>query len=213
MTSADVVLVQGSPEWARARAGRVTASRIADVLAKGKGSAESASRANYRAQLIAERMTGEPCEDGFESAAMRRGTEQEPFARGAYEAHAELLIDQVGIVYHHSIPLAAASPDGLVGADGGVEIKCPNTSTHIETILRGEVPTKYVLQMHWGMACTKRSWWDFVSFDNRLPEPLSLFVKRLHRDEDEIARIEAEVLRFNAEIDEYIEKLTRKVAV
>jgi putative phage-type endonuclease len=207
-----VSVVQGTPEWLAARAGRVTASRISDLLAKGKNG-ESASRANYRAQIIAERLTGQPAKDGFESAAMRRGAEQELYARAAYEARHQVLIDQVGIVLHPSIEWAAGSPDGLVGLDGGVEIKCPNTATHIDYILRGVVPSKYVLQMQWLMACTERPWWDFASFDNRLPEELMLFVKRLPRDEKLIAEIEAEVRRFIAEVDEYIDKLTRKVAV
>lgn len=204
--SAEVVDLQGTDAWRKARAGIVTASRIPDVCAKIK-SGEAAGRANYRAQIIAERLSGEPCEDGFESAAMRRGSEQEPFARAAYEVRSELLIEQVGLVLHPTIEGSGGSPDGLVGLEGGVEIKCPNTSNHISYLIKDEAPSKYYDQMQWLMACTGRAWWDFVSFDNRLPDELRLFVKRVPRDEAHIVALEGEVRRFLAEVDEVIEKL------
>lgn len=199
---------QRSPEWYQVRIGCVTGSRIADVMAKVKNG-EAAGRANYRAEIIAERLTGESAEDGYESAAMRRGTEQEPFARGAYEARTGNIVDQVGFAFHPSIPFAGCSPDGLVGLDGGVEIKAPNTATHIEYVLDQEVPRKYVNQMQWAMACTGRAWLDFASFDDRLPSDIELFVKRLERDDARIAEIEAEVRRFLAEVEEYIDKLMK----
>lgn len=206
-----VDVVQGSEAWLAARAGLVTASRMGDVTAKGKGSAESVTRANYRAQIIAERLTGAPSEDVFQSAAMQHGKEQEPFARAAYEASRGVLIDQVGLVLHPTIQGSGSSPDGLVGSDGGIEIKCPLTKTHIEYIIRGCVPSSYVDQMLWNMACTGRAWWDFVSFDNRLPEHLSLFVCRLERNESAISELEAAVLKFNEEVSDYISRLNRKV--
>ncbi len=208
-----VAVVQGTAEWRAARAGMVTASCLSDVLAKGKGSAESVTRSNYRAQIIAERLSGLPCEDGFQSAAMARGNEQEPLARAAYEGYRDVLVDQVGLVLHPTIEYAAGSPDGLVGTDGGVEIKCPNTDTHIDYIIRGEVPSKYVPQMQWLMACAGRQWWDFASFDSRLPPEFSLFVMRLQRDDEFIAMAEEAVRKFNDEVDEYIETLQRKVAI
>lgn len=182
------------------RAGKITASRIADVMAKGKGAAESVTRAKYRAQIVAERLTGISQEDGYETDAMRRGTEQEPFARAAYEAEKGLFVDQVAFVVHSAIPNAGCSPDGLVGSDGGCEIKCPNTSTHIRWIIGGEVPAEHLKQMHWCMAVTGAAWWDFVSFDGRVPdEDLRLFVRRLHRDKATVAAMEAAVSEFDAE--------------
>lgn len=196
-------VVQGSDAWRQARVGVVTASRISDVMAKGKGT----TRANYLAQIVAERLSGESCEDVFETAAMRRGSEQEPFARIAYEVHSGQMIDQVGLVMHPTIPGAGGSPDGLVGTGGGVEIKCPNTSTFIGYVMKDEVPSKYQDQMFWNMACSGREWWDFAAFDKRLPPEMRLFVKRLPRDDDYIAELEAGVIRFLAEVDETIAAL------
>lgn len=202
---------QGSAEWLSSRAGRVTASRISDVLAKVK-SGEAADRKNYRAQIVAEILTGKPQEGGFTNAAMEWGTANEPFARSAYEVEAETLVDQVGLVLHPYIDRAAASPDGLVGTDGLVEIKCPNTATHIEYFLAEQVPPKYRPQMLWQMACTERAWCDFVSFDPRMPQDLQMMRVRLNRDDAAIKAIEVEVRRFLDEVDEVVEKLTKRKA-
>jgi putative phage-type endonuclease len=201
---------QGSAEWLASRAGKVTASRISDVLAKIK-SGEAAARRDYRAQLVAEILTGKPQEDGFVNDAMKWGTENEPFARAAYEVDRGILVDQVGLVLHPEIDRAAASPDGLADI-GLVEIKCPKTATHLEYLLAGEVPEKYRNQMLWQMACTERPWCDFVSFDPRLPQDLELFVVRLNRDDEAIKKMEAEVRKFLDEVDEVIEKLTQRKA-
>ena len=201
-----VSVPQGSPEWLEARAGKVTASRIADVLAKVK-TGEAAGRRDYRAQLVAEILTGRPQESGFMTDAMRWGTEQEPYARAAYECQAGVLVDQVGMVLHPSIERGAASPDGLVDPDGLVEIKCPNTATHLDYLLDGTVPAKYQPQMLWQMACTGRDWCDFVSFDPRLPEDLQLFVVRFQRDQARIEAMEAEVQVFLAEVEETVSRL------
>jgi putative phage-type endonuclease len=201
---------QGSAEWLASRAGKVTASRISDVLAKIK-SGEAAARRDYRAQLVAEILTGKPQEDGFVNDAMKWGTENEPFARAAYEVDRGILVDQVGLVLHPEIDRAAASPDGLADV-GLVEIKCPKTATHLEYLLAGEVPEKYRNQMLWQMACTERLWCDFVSFDPRLPQDLQLFVVRLNRDDEAIKKMEAEVRKFLDEVDEVIEKLTQRKA-
>jgi len=155
---------QGTDEWLRERAGKVTASRIADVMAKGRGSAPSATRANYMAELVAERLTGEPTV-GFTNAAMQHGTETEPQARAQYMMRTGLDVQEVGFVTHPSLAMSGASPDGLAGADGLVEIKCPNTATHIQTLRGKAIDRKYVLQMQWQMTCTGREWCDFVSFD------------------------------------------------
>lgn len=198
---------QGSDEWFAVRIGKVTASRVADIIAKTK-SGYSTSRDNYMAQLVCERLTGQKGES-FTNAAMQHGTETEPLARAAYEALKDVLVDEVGFVPHPSIKMAGASPDGLVNDDGLLEIKCPNTATHIDTLLSESVPTKYFTQMQFQMACTGREWCDFVSFDNRLPEELQLFVKRVPRDDVYIRLIEAEIVQFIAELDDKINKLMK----
>ena len=198
---------QGSEAWFQVRIGKVTASRVADILAKTK-SGYSTSRDNYMAQLVCERLTGQKAES-FTNAAMQHGTETEPLARAAYEALKDVLVDEVGFVPHPTIEMAGASPDGLVGDDGLIEIKCPNTATHIDTLLSESVPTKYFTQMQFQMACTGREWCDFVSFDNRLPEELQLFVKRVPRDDTYIKLMESEIVQFIAELDDKINKLMK----
>ena len=198
---------QRSEEWFTIRIGKVTASRVADVIAKTK-TGYSASRDNYMAQLVCERLTGQKGES-FSNAAMQWGTETEPLARISYEVAHNVLVDEVGFVPHPSIEMAGASPDGLVGDDGLLEIKCPNTATHIETLLSQTVPGKYNTQMQFQMACTGRQWCDFVSFDNRLPTELQLFVKRVPRDTVFIRLIEAEIVQFLAELDDKINKLMK----
>lgn len=199
---------QGGEEWVAARLGKVTASRIADMLARTK-SGWAASRANYAAELVTERLTGIQT-DSFKSAAMQWGTDVEPAAKVAYEFWREAVVDQVGFIDHPTIPMAGASPDGTVGADGLVEVKCPLTATHIATLLDAKVPSRYVLQMQWQMACTGRAWCDFVSFDPRLPEEMRLFVQRVHRDDDKIAEVENEVVLFLNEVDATVRALTKR---
>jgi putative phage-type endonuclease len=196
---------QGSAEWFAARLGKATASKIADVMAKTK-SGPSASRATYAGQLIAERLSGTPAE-GFSNAAMQWGTDNEAAARDAYAAHNLCEVVEVGFADHPTIPMSGASPDGLVGDDGLVEIKCPNSATHIDTLLKKVIPSKYVTQMMWQMACTGRAWCDFASFDPRLPEHMQLIVIRLERDDAKIAEMEAEVSAFLSEIDDKIAAL------
>lgn len=198
-------LVQGSDAWLRERLGKVTASRVADVIAKTK-TGYSASRANYAAQLIAERLTGET-QESYTNAAMAWGNEKEPEARSAYAFQIGVEVEEVGFVAHPTIGMTGASPDGLVGLDGLVEIKCPNTATHIETLTGQSVPSKYVTQMLWQMACTGRQWCDFVSYDPRMPPSMALFIKRVDRDEERIAELEEEVRRFLSEVDEKVATL------
>jgi putative phage-type endonuclease len=191
-------IIQGSDAWKQLRLGKVTASRVADVVAKTK-SGPSASRANYMAQLIAERLTGVVAES-YTNAAMEHGTATEPEARAAYEFYEGVSVQQVAFVTHPSIADAGCSPDGLVGDQGLVEIKAPNTATHLETLRGQAVPAKYETQMQFQMACTGRAWCDFVSYDPRLPEHLRLFVVRVHRNEKRIAELEAEVSAFLCEV-------------
>jgi len=199
---------QRSPEWFAARLGKVTASKVADVIAKTK-TGYSASRENYMAQLVCERMTGTQAES-YNNAAMQWGTDQEPLARAAYEAAADVLVDETGFVIHPTIAEAGASPDGLVGDDGLIEIKCPNTSTHIDTLLSEKVPSKYLTQMMWQMACTGRKWCDFVSFDPRMPEGLQIFIKRVYYHDSIVKGLESEVKEFLAELETKIVKLNER---
>lgn len=191
-------LLQGSPEWHQERLGKVTASRVADVVARTK-TGWGAMRDNYKADLIVERLTGAPVQ-GYVSEAMEWGTQCEPEARSAYEVLAGLRVDVVGFVPHPTIEMSGASPDGLVGTDGLVEIKCPGSKAHIDTLLRGKIPEKYILQMTWQMACTGRQWCDFVSYDPRMPENLRLFVKRVPRDDVMVLDLEDKVREFLAEV-------------
>jgi putative phage-type endonuclease len=199
---------QQTNEWFTARLGKVTASRVADVIAKTK-TGYSASRDNYMAQLICERLTGQKGES-FTNAAMEWGTQTEPLARSAYENSRNLLVKEVGFINHSRIEMSGASPDGLVADDGLVEIKCPNTATHIDTLLSGKVPTKYITQMQWQMLCCQRKWCDFVSFDNRLPEHLQLFVQEVEFDPAYAAMLEKEVVLFLTELDNKVAKLKEK---
>jgi len=199
---------QRSPEWYAARLGKVTASRVADVVAKTK-TGYSTSRANYMAQLICERLTGVQGES-YSSSAMQWGTDTEPMARAAYENHSGALVMETGLVPHQTIPMAAASPDGLIGSDGLVEIKCPITATHIETLLGQSTPGRYVTQMQWQMACTGRKWCDFVSFDPRMPESMQLFVERIQRNDETITLLEREVMMFLGELDKKVGELKEK---
>jgi putative phage-type endonuclease len=200
-------IIQGSPEWFAIRCGKVTASRIADIIARTK-SGPSASRANYAAQIIAERLTNTVAES-FSNAAMEWGTAMEPEARTAYEFLHNAAVTEIGFVEHPTIEHAGASPDGLVGKDGLVEIKCPNTATHIETLIGKTVPGKYVTQMQWQMACTGRQWCDFVSYDPRLPESMRLFVQRVPRNDLTISDLESEVTGFLFEVASAVSQLNR----
>lgn len=205
------MIEQRTEEWFAARLGKVTASRVADLMAKTK-SGPSASRANYMADLIVERLTGIRPE-GFTSAAMVWGTDTEPQARAAYEFLTDAEVVEEGFVLHPTIPDFGASPDGLIGDVGLLEIKCPNTAAHIETLLTGEVPGKYVTQMQAQMACTGRAWCDFVSFDPRMPGDMQLFVRRVARDDAFIAQMEGEVTGFLAEMAQKLDALRLRYAV
>ena len=195
---------QRSEAWFAARLGKVTASKISDIIGKTQ-SGYSASRANYMALLICERLTGAAAES-YSNAAMQHGTDTEPMALSAYEAAQGVLVQAEGFVTHPSIEQSGASPDGLAG-DGLVEIKCPNTSTHIATLLDQKVPEKYITQMMWQMACTERPWCDFVSFDPRLPEKYQLFIKRINFDIKIVDSLENSVIQFLGDVDLKIQQL------
>lgn len=192
---------QRTEEWLAARLGKVTASRVKDVMAKGRGKEPSATRKNYMMELLCERLTGSRAE-GFSSSAMLRGPELEPVARSAYEIAKGVMVDEVGLILHPSIDGFGASPDGLVGSDGLIEIKCPYTATHVGTLQSGRHDSQYDWQMIAQMACTGRDWCDFVSFDDRLPEPLQYVCFRFDRDESRINEMEAEIRAFLEELAE-----------
>lgn len=196
--------IQGTEEWLAERVGFATASRFKDIMATIK-TGEAAARRNYRAQLVVERLTGKQ-QDSFQNDAMRHGTETEPDARIAYEATTGKLVGEVGFIKHNIIS-AGCSPDGLIGEDGGLEIKCPyQTAIHIETLLTG-MPSEHIAQIQGAMWITGRKWWDFVSFDPRLPEHLQLRIERIERDASFIAKLESQVEIFLREVNENVRAL------
>ncbi|CAB4132290.1 phage_rel_nuc, putative phage-type endonuclease [uncultured Caudovirales phage] len=196
---------QGTPEWFEARLGKVTASRIVDVVARTK-TGYSASRENYMAQLVVERITGK-IEQSYTNAAMAWGTEHEPMARAEYEIQRGVMVNEIGFVPHPTIANAGASPDGLIGDKGLIEIKCPNTATHIDTLLTRQIPLKYLYQMFWQMTCTGREWCDFASYDPRMPDHLKLCVIHVPFNADRISELEDEVTKFLHEVDAKVDKL------
>jgi putative phage-type endonuclease len=192
------MIEQGTEAWLQLRLGKVTASRVADIMAKTKTGA-SASRGNYLIELALQRVTGN-IEPMYTNDAMAWGTATEPQARVAYEVKTGNFVDQIAFVEHDIIEWFGCSPDGLVGKDGLIEIKCPNSATHWATIKDGKPPNKYVIQMQTQMACTGRKWCDFVSFDPRMPERSQLFICRVERDQTMIDEIETEVMKFLIEV-------------
>lgn len=196
---------QRTDEWFAVRLGKVTASRVADLMATTK-SGYAASRDNLMAQLVVERLTGQQ-QESFTSASMQWGTEQEPFARAAYEIATGQMVDECGFVPHPTIANAGASPDGLVGTDGLVEIKCPNTAGMIDALLTQTVPGKYNAQMQMQIACTGRDWCDYAVFDPRMPAKAQLFIKRVPRDPVFIQKMEAEIVKFLGELDAKVNQL------
>lgn len=201
---------QRSEEWFSARLGKATASRINDVMAKLKNGGEAAGRKNYRAQLVVERLTGQPV-DSYTNGAMMWGCEHEDAARESYEFLTGNAVEEVGFIDHPTIPMCGCSPDGLIGEEGCIEIKCPNTATHIEWMLAGGAPSEHINQMQWQMECTGRKWCDFVSYDPRMPVELQLFTVRIDRDEKRIEEIRAEVVKLLAEVDDTVNQLLAKM--
>lgn len=203
-------ILQGTDDWKLQRAGKVTASRVGEVMVRTKTGAYGAGRKNYMADLVIERLTGLPKPKGFESPEMRWGTEQEPFAKNAYAFRTGVDILPAGFVDHPKIKMTGASPDGYIDDNGLVEFKCPNTATHLETLLGAEIDRAYMLQMQWQMECTGRTFCDWVSFDPRLPETMSLFIRRVRRDDKLIAEIKSEVGSFLQELDDTVARLKER---
>ena len=196
-------IIQGTDAWKQLRLGKATASRIKDIIAKTQ-KGYSTSRDKYMTQLLLERLTGTVAES-YSDAAMAHGVEQEPFARAAYEAAKGVMVDQVAFVNHPTIEQAGASPDGIVG-ECLVELKCPMSHTHLESLLGG-LDDQYKVQVQWQMACTGAKWTDLCSFDPRFPAELQLVIKRFERDDAYIATLEKEVIKFLAELDDKLNKV------
>lgn len=196
---------QRTDEWFAARCGKVTASALYKVMARTK-SGWGADRANYASQLITERLTGRPAES-YSNSAMLWGIETEAQARAAYAFQVDDMPVEIGFLDHPVIAMSGASPDGLVGANGMIEIKCPNTTTHIATLDGAPIERKYLYQMQWQMACAERDWCDFVSFDPRLPPAMQLHIQRVERDADLLAELEQHVTEFLAEVAETVARL------
>jgi putative phage-type endonuclease len=198
---------QRTEAWKRARLGKLTASRIADATARIK-SGWGASRDNLMATLVCERLTGQSAE-GYTNAAMLWGIDHEPEARSAYEFELGVVVREVGFIDHPTIPMSGASPDGMIGDDGLLELKCPETKGHIEVLLSKKIPEKYIKQIQWQLACTGRQWCDFATYDPRMPQELQLWVLRVMRDDKHIAELEKEARLFLAELDEKVSALRK----
>lgn len=215
---------QGTPEWHAARCGRVTGSKVGDVLKKISGGKPSAMRATYAGVLIAERLTNTQSSGGYISTEMQWGKDHEGAARAMYEWMYDARGSTVGFVIHPKIYMSGASPDCLINTvetmngnmrviescEGGLEIKCPNTSTHLDSLLDDKIKPEYIDQIHWNMACTGAQWWDFVSYDPRLPPELQFYVNRFKRDDILIKQMELEVAKFLGEVDTTLARLRQK---
>jgi len=199
------MMAQRTPGWYAARLGKVTASRVGDLTARTRNG-WAASRANYLNQLLAERLTQTVVRSPV-TAPMQWGIEHEEDARLAYQLYAETDVAECGFVDHPTVAMSGASPDGLVGGQGLVEIKCPTTIAHLTILVEGHVPERYLPQIHWQLSCTGREWCDFVSFDPRLFGAATLFVKRVHRDAAIVAELEQQVIEFLAEVDALVSLL------
>jgi len=197
---------QGSDLWKRTRCGQASASKMGAIMAKGRDGKPSATRANIMADIIAERLTGVPIE-GYQSADMKWGIENEPKARDLYAFMTNTEPTLAKYVPHPTIPFSGASPDGYVGDDGLIEIKCPKISGHLSTLLGGSIDGGYILQMQWQLACTGRQWCDFVSFSPLLPVHMQLFKKRIYRDPVKIVEMQREVIQFLSEVDAKLAEL------
>lgn len=202
---------QRTPDWFAERLGKITASRIADVVGKTKSGSYGAARKNYMAELLCQRLTGQQ-EEKFTSAAMQHGTDTEPAARAMYMLETGTDVTETGFIPHPTIAMSGASPDGLAGEDGLIEIKCPNTATHLEFLQSRKPKHEYLLQMQWQMACTGRQWCDFVSYDDRLPEKLAYRCIRIPRDDKLIAELEEEAIKFLTELDKTVRQLEEQAA-
>jgi len=201
-------ILQGSPEWFNLKRGKFSASKIVG-LCKGTKGSYIAARKNYIAQVVCEIMTGKTAET-YKSFAMNNGTETEPIARQAYEVKTGEYVDEVAFIDHPDILRLGASPDGLIGIDGGLEIKCPEDAQHLATLRNGAIKRDYIYQIQTCLMCTGRKWWDFVSYNPYFPEQLQLYIKRFKRDENILTEIVYEVNKASVEVDKILDELGYK---
>jgi len=195
-------LPQGSPEWFSARCGRATASNFSAVMAKGQGK----TRQNYLLRVAAETLTGKPM-DTYSNGHMERGKEQESDARNEYERIRDVMVQEVGLILHDDI-LVAASPDFLLGEDGGGEIKSVIPTVQLETIRAGGYPSEHKAQIQGNLWTAERNWWDFISWSPDLPAPMNIYIHRVFRDEEYIANLEKETILFLSDVRAYIENVS-----
>lgn len=206
---------QGSAQWLQERVGRLTASRVSEAMSKfkdkkKKDTEETAERRVYRIDLVTERLTRRTTEN-FNTPEMQWGRDHEDDARIAYELYSGVMVERIGFILHPSVDFIGASPDGLVGYEGGLEIKCPKSETHVRWMLEGVVPEEHIPQIDCNLLCSERLWWDFVSYDPRLEnEGLDIFVARRFRNEEEIAQLEYEAIRMHHDVDRTIAELKKK---
>jgi putative phage-type endonuclease len=196
-------ILQGSHEWHELRLGIITASRFKDVMSNGRGNAPSKTRASYMLQLAAEMLTGLPTES-YSNEYMEWGTKTEPQARATYELETGNDVDEVAFI---KCDIVGISPDGLIGDKGGIEIKCPKTTTQIETFLKGEVPSVHKAQIQGSLWASEREWWDFVSFDPRIDGEASFFLKRVERDEEYIDKLKLACDLFHSDLTAMVKQL------
>ena len=204
----DAELVQNTREWLQARAGSVGASDVPDIVRRTK-SGPSATRAALMALKALERLTGEPVET-YQSKAMAQGVEREPLARAAYAFMFDATVEPPGIIRHPLIVGAHASPDGLIGDFGLVEIKCPQPAAHLATLISEGVERDYQVQMQWQLGATGRHWCDFVSWSPDFPPSMQLYVQRVERDPAFISELEDQVLLFLKELETKVNELQRR---
>jgi len=195
---------QGTEEWLALRCGCITSSCVRFMMAKGS---DKLSYKDYVLHLMVERITGKPLSGGFKSKAMKKGNNDEPLAREEYWFNCDEEIETVSFIKHPFLPNCGASPDALVGDDGGLEIKCPDSKTHLKYLIDPKVPTIYFWQIHWLIACSGRDWWDFMSFDKSMPNDLRRLIIRVERDEKKIKQLEDEAVKLNDEVEQSIKKL------
>jgi len=203
------VTEQGTEEWHEERLGKVTASRITDMLTKAPSGNWGSGRKNYAAELVIERLTGARIPAGFSSRSIELGKENEAEARRVYSLMSDNSVEQVGFINHPKIEMSGCSPDGLVGEDGCTEFKCPNTATHIEYLLGKKIDKIYLMQMQWQMSCTRRKWNDFNSYDPRMPGGLRLKTIRVPRDDYAIVALEKQVREFLSEVEKIVDRLRK----
>ena len=200
---------QRSSDWFKVRWGRATASRFSDVLAVGRNGQPLASRKNYLSELVIERLTEPPTEDnGYKSPAMEWGIVYEPVARLEYEMSTGNQIVEAFFEKHPRLE-AGASPDGYVGEEGLIEIKCPNPATHLETLRTRAIPKQYMAQIQGQLWITGRKWCDFVSYDPRFPDNAQMFIKRVNRDSKFIKELERGINKFLKEVESEVKQVRR----